>query len=241
MRISARTVGKVVLSVLLGLLSLPLIGYGCYLFACFVRIHTSNLYYTDYPYVAAGLTCLAVGLLNLWVTLHGVWRRSYYGILLAVPVIVYFAATEVIIDRTPHTAILVADTEYLSNVRYSLRDWYETNRRFPATEGEFRSAVISDSKSSYKQHGDRLPYEVVVLRDADGPRLTDVSPRPAVIYYSVSGNLQEFWITMTRLQSDVDSTAHLDSFSGWPPEFWMVHEAGRNYHAGLPPKIHNSR
>ncbi len=225
---------------LLGALSFPLIGYGCYLLVCFVRIHTSNLYYADYPYVAAGLMCLAIGLLNLWVTLYGVWRRSFYGLLLVIPIIVYFAATEIMIDNTPYTSILIADSKYLSNVRYSLRDWYGSNRRFPATEGEFRSAANSDLTSPYKQRGNRLQYEVVVVSNAEGPRVTGISTRPGVLYYCVSGNLQEFWVTMTRLQFDTGSTAPVE-FPGLPPEFWVVHETGRNQPGSTQAKTQNSR
>jgi hypothetical protein len=74
-----------------------------------------------------------------------------------------------------------------------------------------------------------VPYEVVVVTNADGPQLTDVSQRPGVIYYSVSKDLQQFWALMTRLQSDMATTAHIESAPGLPPEFWMVHAAGRDH------------
>jgi hypothetical protein len=37
---------KVLASALLGLLSVPMLGYGGYLFVCWFRIHTSDVYYS---------------------------------------------------------------------------------------------------------------------------------------------------------------------------------------------------
>lgn len=230
----ARIVLKVLLSIFLGLFSIPMLGYGAYLLMCTARIHTSNLYYSDYPYVTTAIAWLAVGLLNLWATLHGVWRRSFRGLLLGVPVIAGLAAQEIVINHTPHVSSLTADTTCLSGVRSSLDTWYEENHKYPTSEAEFRHAVGLASASPYKQHGASLPYEVVVVTDAVGPRLTDFSQRPGVVYYCVSNNLREFWMTMTRLESDMASTAQLESARGLPQEFWVYHGVGRDRSHGKP-------
>jgi hypothetical protein len=234
MRASVRTVGKVLLSVLLGLFSVPMLGYGGYLFVCWVRIHTSNFYYADYPYATAALVWFGVGLLSLWTALHGVWRRSFYGILFVIPVFLGLAAMVNIPDLLPHEYSAEADITYLADVNSFFRVWYGDTHRFPASEAEFRDALQASPASRYKQRGNPLPYEIVVVTNADGPRLTDVSQRPGVIYYCVSKDLQEFWVTMTRLQSDVATTAHLEWAPGLPQEFWMVHAAGRDYPIGKP-------
>jgi len=79
-----RIVLRVLASALLGFFSIPVIGYGGYLLVCWFRIHTSNVYYADYPYATAALVWISVGSTCLWATLHGVWRRSFYGSLLVV-------------------------------------------------------------------------------------------------------------------------------------------------------------
>ena len=115
---------------------------------------------------------------------------------------------------------------------YSLRDWFESHQRFPANETEFREAVeISLIRlygtgwpaSHYAQNGNSLPYEIVVEADAKGPRLTDVSKRPRVIYYSVSRELNEYWVTMAALDSFVGAAASLKQTIGPPQEIWIPH------------------
>ena len=234
MRPLGQTVLRTLLSIVLGLFSIPMVGYGGYLLVCWARIHMSDLYYADYPYATAGLIWLAIGLMNLWATLYGVWRRSFRGFFLGVPVIIGFVGNEIVINHTPHVSSLTADINYLSGVHSSLDAWYENNHKYPTSEAEFRNAVRPTSTSSYKQHGTLLPYEVVVVTDADGARLTEVSQRPGVVYYCVSKDLREFWVTMTRLQSDMGSTAYLEPTSGLPQQFWVYHGVGRDHSVGTP-------
>lgn len=236
---SARTVLKVSLSVLLGLFSVPALGYGGYLLVCWFRIHTSNVYYADYPYAVTGLAFFGIGLFGLWASLHGVWRRSFYGLLFVFPVFLGLAAMVEIPDLLPHEFSAVADSNYLSDVRAFFRVWYEDNHRFPANESEFNDALFKGPAarqysvgpapaSRYKERGNLLPYKVVVITDANGPRLANVSQRPGVIYYCVSRDLQEFWVTMTGLQSDFDSTASLRRVVTQQDEIQVVHAAGRD-------------
>jgi hypothetical protein len=141
MQLSARTVLRVLLSVLFGLFSVPMLGYGSYLVVCWFRIHTSDVYCADYPYATAALVWSAVGLLSLWATLHGVWRRSFYGFLLVAPVLLGLAAMVSIPDLLPRGVSMMADTNYLSDVNSFFRVWYENNHRFPASEAESRDAL----------------------------------------------------------------------------------------------------
>jgi hypothetical protein len=237
---------KVLASALLGLLSVPMLGYGGYLFVCWFRIHTSDVYYSEYSYVTAALIWFGVGLLSLWASLHGVWRRSFYGTLFALPVFLALAAMEMIPDILPRGSSTMADSNYFSDVNAFFRVWYESNHRFPASEAEFRDALekgpaawqhrIGPSPTTrYKQRGKLLPYEIVVATNADGPRMVNLSQRPGVVYYCVSKDLQEFWVTMTGLQSDMALTAQIARVAGLPDEkVRLVHAAGRDYPARHP-------
>jgi hypothetical protein len=141
----------------------------------------------------------------------------------------------------PHGFSSIADTNYLSDVNSFFRVWYENNHRFPANESEFREAMATGPEawqgrvgpaptSRYKQRGDSLPYEIVVVTNANGPRLTEVSQRPGVIYYCVSSDLQEFWVSMTSLQADVASTAQIRHIADLPFEpLELIHAAGHDY------------
>jgi hypothetical protein len=235
---------NVLASTLLGLFSLPTLGFGSYLLFCWFRIHTSKLYYADYPYAVAGLAWFAVGLLSIWATLHGVWRRSFYGLLPAISVFLGLTAMTMIPNILPRGNSIMADSNYLSDVNAFFRVWYENNHRFPANSGEFRDALETGPAawqgrvgpapiSRYRQQGNPIPYEIVVVNDADGPRLENVSQRPGVVYYCASKDLQEFWVTMTGLQSDVAPTAYVSRVAGLPDEkIRLIHAAGRDY----PPK-----
>lgn len=101
---------------ILGLLSLPPVVYGAYLLWCFLRIHTADLYYADYPYLSAALAFLGLGALSFWTTFYAVWRRSFYGLFFVVPVFVGLATMVLVPNLVPHGFSSVADTNYLSSV-----------------------------------------------------------------------------------------------------------------------------
>src|ERR1700719_2366434 len=216
---TTRTVLRAIFSVLFGLFSVPTLGFGAYLFFCWLRIHTSDVFYADYPYAAVSIAFVAAGLLSIWATFHGAWRRSYYGILFAVPVFLGPAAMINIPDLQPRDFSSTADANYLSGLHAFLGSWFEKNRQFPANESEFKEALGEGPgawhfyvgpvpTSRYGQRGRPLPYVIVVVNSANGPRVTDVSRRPGVVYYCVSSDLQEFWVTMTRLQTNLAKVAN---------------------------------
>lgn len=234
---------KVVLSSVFGLFSIPPLVYGGYLFWCWFRIHTSNVYYADYPYALAALAFVSVGFLSWWATLYGVWKRSYKGSLLAIPIFIGLVSMELIPDIPPRSVSSIADTNYLSAVNSYLRVYYEANGRFPANDVEFRHAMWigpvtwhdapgSAPVSRYKQRGNYLPYQIIVINSASTPAVSKVSLRPGVIYYCVSSDLQEFWVTMTSLTSDFATSAELKHIAITRDEpVEIVHAAGHDYPA----------
>jgi len=81
-------------------------------------------------------------------------------------------------------------------------------------------------ESAYSQHGTRLPYQVVVLANATGPRLRNLSSRPGIIYYATSTDQQRFWITMTGLQNDTATAATVKRIADLPNELVVVLSGG---------------
>jgi len=232
---------KVLFSAFLALFSVPTIYFGSYIFWCWIRIHVFNFYYADYWYAITALIFLGIGFLSVWATFYGVWRRSFKGFLFAIPILTGLVAAEMIPDLFPHAFSGIADTNYLSDVNSFFRVWYEENHRFPTNESEFTEAMRQGPAtwqyrippipaSRYKRGGDPLPYEIIVVNNATGPRLTDVSQRPGVIYYCVADDLQEFWVTMTSLPKDVAAAAsirHVADLAAEPVQ--IVQAAGRDY------------
>jgi tetratricopeptide (TPR) repeat protein len=222
---SARTTGKlgrgtrVVLAVLVSLASLPYLVFGGYLLRCWIRIHISNPYYVDYPYINVGLGSVAIGLACLGMTLFSARRRSFYGAFYVIPVVLGMFAMHSIPDAQPHIArSMLADSNYVGDISSYLRVWYESHNAFPADESEFAQAMAEGPaewrdratltpQSQYKRLGQALPYQVLVFTNAIGPRLDNFSDRPGVVYYCVSGDLQRFWATMTGLDADFAQSA----------------------------------
>src|ERR1035438_7465471 len=76
---------RVALTVIFGLFCVPPLIFGGYLLVCWLRIHTADVYYVDYPYLLVALIFIGVGVLCILSTLYGAWRKSFYGLLFCVP------------------------------------------------------------------------------------------------------------------------------------------------------------
>jgi len=226
---------KVALSAVLGLLSLPTLFFGAYFLWCWIRVHTSNVYYVRAAYGKVGIVFLAFGLLSVWATLYAIWRRKFW--LIVVPVLVCWTTARIISEGTPQGFQRLNDGMCMAAVDSSLRAWYENHQRFPTDEQEFREAVDKGlvslyvagwPESRYAQSGNSLPYQIIVHTGAASPEL-DASGRPGIIYYCISSDLQEYWVTMTALQREVSTSASLKQTIGPPQVAWIVHARGRDY------------
>jgi hypothetical protein len=234
---------KISLFVLVGVFCLPTVLYGGYLVYCWIRVHTSSVYYTDYRYgnnVAIFLGAAVISLFALWT---GTVKKGFSRLLLAIPIIVGVAAMIFIPEATPRNASLGADANYVSMMGSSLHDWYQEKGRFPASEEEFKDAMakgaaawqkmFGDSPTSgYLKDGEVVPYEVTVEKNANGPRVNNVSQRPGMVHYCVSQDLQEYWLTMTELQGDFGTAATIKRIGAGPhDEVLVLHASGKDYSA----------
>lgn len=243
MRSLARKIVKTALAAIAGLLSLPPLIFGSYLFVCWVRIKTADVFFVEYPYLTAACVLVSIGGFSAFCSAYGVLRRSFYSLTFVVPIVLGLATMAYIPDGAPHTQrSMMDDTNYLSAIGSSLQVWYESHRQFPRDKAEFLQALKSGpsvwqnritaaaTQSDYAKNGIRLPYQIVVVNNASGPRLTDLSNEPGVVYYCVKDDQQQFWVTMTGLHEDVSNAATLkrvtDSEDGEP---WLITAAGRDY------------
>lgn len=233
---------RTALGVVAGLLSLPSLILGSYFVWCSSRIHTSDVYYVQYPYFLAACVLFAIGLLSFSCALYGVRHRSFYGLIFIVPFALGLVTLVYIPDGTPHVQrSMMDDTNYLSDIHSFLEVWYESHHRFPKDEAEFYDALrqgpaawqfrVSSPpvESDYAKNGKRLPYEILVSSGATGPKLNGLSERPGVIYYCVSADNQQFWVTMTGLREDVSPKAALKIVADRPDKPWVITASGKNY------------
>lgn len=239
----ARKIVKAILVALAGVLLIPSLVFGSYLFVCWVKIHTTDVFYVDYPYMLAACVFLIIGAFSALCTIYGAVRHSFYGLMFVVPITFGLATLVYIPDGSPHVQrSMMDDTNYLSKTGSFLRVWFELHNSFPKDKAEFLDALRTGpaawqyrisappSQSGYAKDGRRLPYQIVVINGASGPRLTDFSKEPGVIYYCVTNDQQQFWITMTGLYEDVARTATLKRVSDSPEEKpWVITPAGKDY------------
>jgi hypothetical protein len=225
---------SVVVTTFFRLFALPALVFGLYLIACSVRTHISEVYYVEYPYLAVGSALMALGAGIFCCALYGASRRGLYKLLLPIGAVLGLATMVYIPDGIPHVErSMIQDSNYLSTVHSFLGVWHDANHRFPKNEAEFSDALKRGpeawqnrleplpAESAYSQRGHRIPYQIVVVSDAPGPRLDKVSDRPGV-YYAVSSDQQQYWITMTGLLKDTSSTATLKRMIDKPQEKLLV-------------------
>jgi hypothetical protein len=234
---------RVVLAVVSGLLSVPALIFGFYFFYCWLRIHTMDVFYVEYPYLLAACAFVGIGVLCVYCGIYGAVRRSFYGLLFLVPLLLGFATMVYIPDGTPHVQrSMMDDSNYLSAVNAFFRVWYEAHQRYPKDEAEFLDALRSGpaawqnrvsaplQDSDYAKKGVRLRYQIVVINGASGPRLDNLSQQPGVIYYCVTADEQQFWVTMTGLHEDISRSAVLKRVADRPYDKpWLVTAAGKDY------------
>lgn len=114
-------------------------------------------------------------------------------------------------------------------VETSLLTWGTERGHLPATEAELAEAVRpaigeqEEGLSRYVQRGKRLAYRVVYAGNAAGPYLrVPPGPEPALIYFVVSPDLKQGWLTATVLAQPAADRAIflLDPDNGRP---WTLH------------------
>lgn len=216
-----RKIATTTFAVIAGLSTLPPLIFGAYLVWCSFRIHTQNVYYVEYPYLVAACVFIGIGLLSLFCVIYALRRRSFYGALFVIPLVLGLAALVYIPDGTPHAQrSSMDDVNLMSDVQAFFGVWYGSHQAFPKDEAEFREAVKEGPaawqfrvgpipESDYAKNGKRLPYEIIVISGATGPKLDGLSNRPGVVYYCVSTDYQQFWATVTALRADVAPRAVL--------------------------------
>jgi hypothetical protein len=220
---------RIALAIPAGLLSLPPLIFGLYFLLCWIRIHTTDVYYVEYGYFRTAIVFITIGLVSVFCTIISVVRRSYFGLGYAAPLLLGLATMFYIPDGTPHIQKSMGrDSNYMSSINSFFRVWYEAHQSFPRDESEFLYALKTGPAawqnrvqapaplSDYAKNGVRLPYEIVVVQNASGPRMDNLSNKPGVVYYCIGADKQHFWVTMTGLHEDVARSASLSRVADIP-------------------------
>ena len=213
---------------------LPLFAFGgAFLNYWWLSIHGNN-YYFKFPYLQIALIYFVAGLVAASSALYGGIYRSFHGLLLLPPLVLFLAGAVQFPNILPLEGMM-NDSDYINAVVSACGEWAAIHNQFPANDTEMQEALRPMTRESgkipyhglhspfgsqYSQRGERVPYQVVVENSTTGPHVTHVSERPGMLYYSVSPDFREYWVTMTVLPRRSPGFASLLKRNGQP---YVVH------------------
>lgn len=195
------------------------------------------MYYFEFPYLRLAALFLAATLIAVGAVLYRGLRNGSPALLI-VPVFLFLVGA-IFSSKLQPLAWTVNDDHYLSNFAFDIDEWSGGHKRYPSNDAEIQEALRSKTRddelarggafplpreSHYRLRGLVVPYQVVLVPNAAGPRLIPAT-RPAVVYYSVSPDLHECWLTMTVLAESTPGSLNLFKVGGHP---YIIHKALRD-------------
>jgi hypothetical protein len=169
--------------------------FGGWLFAIWVTIQIRNTVHLQYPYLRAGIGFLTLGVVALLCIVYAARRRGAWSALFIFPVLAGLWTMVVIPDVIPYDLKSSAHIRNLANELDSLK---EKTGRFPDGETALPTTVLQEP-SPYYQKGRQLPFRTVIVPNATGPFLDSPGAEPGVIFYAISADQREAWLTGTEL------------------------------------------
>jgi len=230
---SKRKVVRFVFALITAFFVLPELIVCGYLFSSWFRTRVSDAYYVEFPYLGLAVALLLLSTFGLVALFYAARGRSFYGLAFVAPIFMGICTLVVVPNAIPRGRSMTADSNFVSTLHRNLQLWCKSHQRFPQNQAELGEALrlgspswdpdrrLASGDSFYAQKGHRLPYQLVVEPNAVGPRIDNVSKRPAVLYYSVTNDYQRFWLTYTALPEDVaaEATVRKTIFNNEPVVF----------------------
>ncbi len=218
--------------------SLPLLTFGVSFLNKWRLAEGGDLYYFQYPYLQMASMYLAAALLASGAILYRGLRSNFRGLLI-VPISLFLVGAVFFPNLQP-LAKQINDSNYITTVAFDCDEWSGAHHRYPSNDSEMQEALRSTTredtfvknggmrppqKSQYRYQGKLVPYQVVVENKPDGPNITNVSTRPGLVYYKISPDSKEYWLTMTVLSSSTPGFANLLTHNGQP---YIIHKKLRD-------------
>lgn len=129
------------LAVVSFVLCLPSLLLSATLLKDFLRIHRTEFYHFDYAYGTQFALWAAIAALLAGLAVYTFARRSYYGVLPAIAIMVGLVTVHLAPDMDPRVSMLSTTLIRLGHAEKALSDWDETHGRFPGDEDELREAL----------------------------------------------------------------------------------------------------
>jgi hypothetical protein len=192
----AKGVVSFLAAVLSGLFCLPTLLYGGWLLKLWIAIQLQRCVYLEYSYLTVGLIFMALAVVSLLCALYAARRRGYWSALFIVPVIAGVWTMATIPNIVPYDR---STSSHLRAVMTDLETFSAEHGNFPDRETALPAGALNEP-GPYYQQGRRLPFRTVLIPKATGPFLNSAGADPGVVFYAVSANQQEAWLTGTELR-----------------------------------------
>jgi hypothetical protein len=170
--------------------------FGGFLLTVWITIQIRNTVYMEYPYLRAGIGFLSLGVIALLCIVYAARRRGAWSALFIFPVLAGLWTMVVIPDIIPYDS---KSSAHIRNLANELDLFREKTGRFPDRETAFPATVLQEP-SPYYQKGRQLPFRTVIVPNATGPFLDSTGAEPGVIFYAISADQQEAWLTGTEIK-----------------------------------------
>jgi hypothetical protein len=170
--------------------------YGGWLLKLWIAIQLRHCVYLEYSYLKIGIAFVSLGLVSLLCALYAARRRGHWSALFAFPVLAGLWTMVVVSSIIPNDR---QSAYHIQNMARELESFSAEHGRFPDRETALPAGVLNES-SPYYQQGRQLPFRTVLIPNATAPFLDNPGADPGVIFYAVSADQQDVWLTGTELR-----------------------------------------
>jgi hypothetical protein len=170
--------------------------FGGWLLKLWITIQLERCVYLEYSYLTVGVAFVSLGVLALLCALYATRRRGYWSALFAFPVVAGLWTMVVVPNIVPYDR---GTSSHIQIVMRELEAFSSENGGFPDRETALPDVLLKES-SPYYQNGRQLPFRTVLLPNATGPFLDNPGADPGVIFYAVSSDRQEVWLSGAELR-----------------------------------------
>lgn len=206
---------RIVLGILACLLSLPVLHAGGLMLWYWFQVRSGQVFYIEPEhfnggYLGEGIKWTAWGGVAFAAAAYAMLRRdARIGWLSTGVVLALTGALAVVVARFPLLPVMQANGKtmgMLFDLNYdALLTWSRANGHCPANATELQAAVAGvDLQSPFLHGGASTSYRLIYVAGSDGPVLNEPpSKEPGVVYWAVSRDLRQGWLTATVLEKPV--------------------------------------
>jgi hypothetical protein len=168
--------------------------FGGWLLTLWIAIQVRRSVYLEYPYLKVGVVFWSLALVAVLCLGYAERRRGFWSALFIVPVITGFWTMAAIPNLIPYDT---KSSAHIRDIADALNSFEKQNGRFPLGETALPSGILEDPSPYYQNHR-QLAFRNKVIPNATGPFISNPGSEPGVVFFAVSADQQEVWLTGTE-------------------------------------------